>query len=140
MTTIKPFFVPTNEAEREIQVEERFRAEVQQLLHELMLDRGMTQRQLAKRLRISDARVSQIFSDKCNLTLRLLARCFHAVGEVPQLSTLGGRCVNLTNGEATPKWQHLYDGATMVEGARRHHIPTPVGSEYRFEGCDLKSA
>lgn len=69
-------------------VEERFVVEVQSYLQELMDLRGMNRSQLADAMGVSRARITQIFSDECtNLTVRLLARAAHALGEEPEISS-----------------------------------------------------
>ena len=78
-------FGPQNEAEEAVFAEEAFRVDVQVAIHELMEEKGVSQRELANRLGVSEARVSQIFSDACNITIRRLARIFHALGETAQV-------------------------------------------------------
>ncbi|TMM50194.1 helix-turn-helix domain-containing protein [Qipengyuania marisflavi] len=64
--------------------EEFFVAEAQARLQMLLEDRGVTRAELSRKLGVSRARVTQIFSDDAkNLTLRLLARSFIALGEEP---------------------------------------------------------
>lgn len=64
--------------------EELFVAEAQARLQMLLEDRGVTRAELSRKLGVSRARVTQIFSDDAkNLTLRLLARSFIALGEEP---------------------------------------------------------
>lgn len=64
--------------------EEFFVAEAQARLEALMEEKGVTRAELSRKLNVSRARVTQIFSDDAsNLTLRLLARSFLALGEVP---------------------------------------------------------
>lgn len=62
--------------------EEALIADVQVVIHNLMLDRNVSRADLARALNVSDARVSQMFSDTApNLTLRTIARIFHVLGE-----------------------------------------------------------
>jgi predicted XRE-type DNA-binding protein len=83
--------------EEEVVAVERFRVEVQYVIQQLMADRGLSQSQLASRLGMTQPRVSQIFSQKCNLTIRLMARIFHALddqcfvwsGRLDELATSG---------------------------------------------------
>jgi transcriptional regulator with XRE-family HTH domain len=64
--------------------EEFFVAGVQAQLSRMLDDKGVSRAELARRLDVSRARVSQIFSDEAqNFTLKLLARSFLAVGEEP---------------------------------------------------------
>jgi predicted XRE-type DNA-binding protein len=83
--------------EEEVVAVERFRVEVQYVIQQLMADRGLSQSQLASRLGMTQPRVSQIFSQKCNLTIRLMARISHALddqcfvwsGRLDELATSG---------------------------------------------------
>ena len=69
-----------------IYAEEGFVVDVQSFLQELMEEKGISRSQLANAMGVTRARISQIFSDECkNLTVRLLARAVHALGEVPQV-------------------------------------------------------
>lgn len=75
-----------------IAVEESFVVDVQSYLQELMDLRGLTRSQLAAAMGVSRARVTQIFSDECtNLTVRLLARAAHALGEEPEVTSASVR-------------------------------------------------
>lgn len=70
-----------------IRTEEHFVADTQLLLHEMMLDKGITRAELARRMGVSRPRVSQFFSSECtNFTVRLLANAMHALGEAPGLA------------------------------------------------------
>jgi len=80
-------FEPQNEDEELIFAEEAFRVDTQLKIHELMIQKGLTQKDLAARLKVSEARVSQFFSDKFNMTVRKLARIFFVMGEVPKIET-----------------------------------------------------
>jgi transcriptional regulator with XRE-family HTH domain len=76
----------TNERDA-IFAEEAFVVEVQGLLHQIMEEKGFTRADLARALNVSRPRITQIFSDECkNLTVRLLARAMHAMGESPELT------------------------------------------------------
>lgn len=80
-------FGPRNAEEEYILAEESFRIDVQVAIHEAMQAKRVNQKELAKRLGLTEARVSQIFSDECNVTIRTLAKVFHALGETPKLTT-----------------------------------------------------
>jgi transcriptional regulator with XRE-family HTH domain len=80
-------FGPQNEEEELIFAEEAFRVDTQVKIHELMIRKGLSQRDLAERLKVSEARVSQFFSDKFNMTVRKLAKIFFVMGEVPKIET-----------------------------------------------------
>jgi transcriptional regulator with XRE-family HTH domain len=78
-----------NRTERTVSsVEEGFVVDVQSFLQELMGVRGMTRADLARAMGVSRGRVTQIFSDECtNLTIRLLARAVHALGDEPEIDS-----------------------------------------------------
>ena len=61
--------------------EEKLVASVQSLLEEALRERGWNKSDLARKMGVSKARVSQMFSDNQNFTMRLLANAFHALGE-----------------------------------------------------------
>lgn len=64
--------------------EEAFVAETQAHLSRLLDEKGVSRAELARRLDVSRARVTQIFSDEAhNLTLRLLVRSYLALDEEP---------------------------------------------------------
>ena len=66
--------------------EEAFVVDVQILLHKIMEKKGFSRADLARAMNVSRPRITQIFSDECkNLTVRLLARAMHAMGESPEL-------------------------------------------------------
>lgn len=75
-------------SEREaVFAEEAFVVDVQILLHQIMEKKGISRADLARAMNVSRPRITQIFSDECkNLTVRLLARAMHAMGESPELS------------------------------------------------------
>jgi predicted XRE-type DNA-binding protein len=91
MSEFKPVrFGPRSEKEAYIYAEEEFRVDVQHAIYTLMQQKRVTQKQLAARLGVSAARVSHIFSDRCNLTVRLLARIYRALGERCRVVTSRG--------------------------------------------------
>lgn len=64
--------------------EELFVSETQIKLEDLLRAQGVSRAELARRLGVTRARVTQIFSDEAkNFTLRLLLRSFMALGEEP---------------------------------------------------------
>jgi len=71
--------------------EEMLVADVQSALEQLLDETGCTRADLARRMGVSKARVTQIFSDQQNFTLRLVARAFHALGARLSLSSIGRR-------------------------------------------------
>lgn len=72
-----------NDTERDaIFAEEGFIADVQVAIESLLADKDMNRADLARALKVSQARVSQMFGDEANnLTLRTLARIFHVLRE-----------------------------------------------------------
>jgi len=66
--------------------EEEFLVSVQSILQKLLNDRDLRYRDLARRLGVTEARVSQMFGDTAtNLTIRTIAKIFHLLGETPVL-------------------------------------------------------
>lgn len=62
--------------------------DVQFVIHNLLEKKGVSRSELARRMGISEARVSQIFKDEpSNLTLKTIARIFCALGEQPRLTS-----------------------------------------------------
>lgn len=61
--------------------EEMLVAEIQSVLQEILEEKGYSRADLAKKMGVTKARVTQIFSDTQNFTVRLVARAFHALGE-----------------------------------------------------------
>lgn len=56
--------------------------EAQRALQRLVNARGLKYRDLAHRMRVSEARISHLFGDDpTNLTLRTMAKAFHVLGE-----------------------------------------------------------
>lgn len=81
-------FGPANAEEQRIFAEEEFRIDIQLAIHDLMQARGINQKCLAEALGISEARVSQYFSDRCNMTVRTIAAVFHALGAKAVISAV----------------------------------------------------
>lgn len=94
-------------------VEEGFVVDIQSFLQELMDERDMSRADLARAMNVSRSRITQIFSDECtNLTVRLLARAVHALGDEPQIEGNVSRRRKLER-EAT-RQARLVKGATNV--------------------------
>lgn len=71
-----------------IVAEEALVADVQFAIHNLMEKKGVSRSNLATKLGISAARVSQLFQDDAqNLTLRTIARIFAVLGEEAQVTS-----------------------------------------------------
>jgi transcriptional regulator with XRE-family HTH domain len=73
---------PRDAAEAERDAVEDLVFSIQICLQNAMSERGVSQKDLADKLGLSPARVSQILSDQsANLTLRTIGRIAHALGE-----------------------------------------------------------
>jgi DNA-binding Xre family transcriptional regulator len=60
-------------------------SEIQKILNK----KGLRPRDLAKRLNVTEARVSQMFGDHAkNLTLKTIARIYHQLGETAYITTI----------------------------------------------------
>lgn len=71
-----------------VTIEEGFVVDVQVFLHEMMVEKQVSRAELARLMGVSRSRITQIFSDDCkNLTIRLLAKAAHALGEVPMIES-----------------------------------------------------
>lgn len=82
MASFEDIFGGQTELERESILLESLALSIQVALQKAMNERGVSQKDLAERLKISPARVSQIL--KChgaNLTLRSVAKIAYALGE-----------------------------------------------------------
>ena len=64
-----------------IEAEEDFVIDAQFLIQELMNEQGLSRADLAKRLGVSKARLTQMMRPDANPTLRSVARVAHALGE-----------------------------------------------------------
>lgn len=74
-----------DKVERETRMaEERFLLMAQVEMQRLLNDQGLKYKDLALRLGVSEARISQMFGDDANnLTIRSIAKIFHKLGEKP---------------------------------------------------------
>lgn len=82
MAINKELFGPQNDDEKEAFAIEALVFSVQVALQKAMNRHGVTNKELAERLGMTPARVSQIFSTKgANLTLKTIARIQEALGE-----------------------------------------------------------
>lgn len=79
-------FGPVDEREAELFAVEEYRADIQYEMLRAMKTAGLTQAELAKRMRTSAAHVSQILGDDANLTAESIARFFRACGYQPKLN------------------------------------------------------
>lgn len=81
---------------------------VQSEIQKLLNSKGLRARDLAKRLDVTEARVSQMFGDQAkNLTLRTIARIFHHLGETAFITTYEeyARTVAAARGDDVPQEQ-----------------------------------
>jgi transcriptional regulator with XRE-family HTH domain len=63
-------------------------ADVQFAIHNLLSEKGVNRAELAKRMDVSEAYVSQMFKDTTrNLTLKTVARIFCALGEEARITS-----------------------------------------------------
>lgn len=88
MVDINTLFEPSTEEEREEDKIARLVLSIQFALQKSMNNNCVSQKELAQRLGVSPARVSQILSSEgTNLTLRTIGRIAHALGEDFELVT-----------------------------------------------------
>lgn len=89
MTNSGKFYEPNNEAERIEYAIDALTLSVQFALQKAMHENCVTQKDLAERLGVSPARVSQMLSNAGpNLTLKTLGKIAYALGEEFELVTL----------------------------------------------------
>jgi transcriptional regulator with XRE-family HTH domain len=81
-------FGPKNEQERLVFAVEELRADLQLTIQEVMLSKGITRSDLAKRLGCSPANVTQLLAEDGNPTIETVARVFHALGDACQVRSL----------------------------------------------------
>lgn len=118
-----------------VAVEESFVVDVQSYLQELMNLRGMTRSELANAMGVSRARVTQIFSDECtNLTVRLLARAAHALGEEPEVTSEAVR--RIREGRAHARRSAALQGQSNVVPLRPMWVDESETSESELVPCN----
>lgn len=117
---------PRNDEEKLMFAEEEFRISTQIAIHALLEKLGLSQKDLAKRLNVSPARVSQIFSDECNLTLRKVARIFFVLGATPTVEVLETKeperkrkPLDLVTGSSV-SWEKVYEEKAALPLAGLH--------------------
>lgn len=82
------FFDARSDEFRELYAEEAFIADLQQAIHLLMEQKGVSRAELARRIGVSGAYVTQMLGNKPqNLTARTIARVYVALGEEPCIRT-----------------------------------------------------
>ena len=62
-----------------------YQNEIFREVHSYMQENGITQKELAKKLGVSDAYVSQILNGKFNFTLKKLIELGLAIGKIPKI-------------------------------------------------------
>lgn len=80
-------FGPKNAEEVVVFAEEGFRVHVQHQVQTRLNELGLTHRDLARRMGVSDQRVSQLLSDSARLTVQTVARIFHHLGREVRLAS-----------------------------------------------------
>ena len=70
-----------------LRAQEFFVVQAQVTINRLMRDHGVSQAELARRLGVSEARVSSMFGNDKNFTLRTIGKILHALGEEAMLTT-----------------------------------------------------
>ena len=84
-------FLPRDKNEASLYAEEKLILAVQAEMENLLQRNSVSRAELARRLDVSEARVSQIFSSEPkNLTLRIIARVFHVLGEEASFTASDG--------------------------------------------------
>ena len=73
-------FGPQNEEEALVFAEENFRVDVQHKIHKLMVVQGISDKDLAERLGVTEEDVEGFLGDDAMIDLRMLARIFHVLG------------------------------------------------------------
>lgn len=102
--------------------EEFFVSEIQARLAGMLDEKGISRAELARKLNVSRARVTQIFSDEAsNFTLRLLVRSFAALDEEPVILTKREYAQLTTSGSAE---QPAFPKAAVRQGSGDDLLPT----------------
>lgn len=74
-----------NDEIRRIKAEENLIIDAQFLIQSIMNEKNLSRADLAKILGVSKSRLTQVMGTNSNLTLRLLARIFDALGETVEI-------------------------------------------------------
>jgi len=127
-------FLPRSPEDRVVEAVERLKFDVQYALQAAMKKRGVDQAELARRLGVTPARVSQMFADDANLRLNSVAKAFAVLDEdiefssasappVPRMKdnadseAASGRAVSHKSGEVIS--QHV--ALRLIENEARKH-------------------
>ena len=78
----------TEQETASIEAQEMFVVQAQVKINRLMREHNVSQAELARRMGVSEARVSSMFSNDKNFTLRTIGRILHAIGEEAALATM----------------------------------------------------
>lgn len=103
--------------------EEMLVAAIQSELEELLAETGCSRADLAKRMGVTKARVSQIFSDDQNFTVRLVARAFHALDQKVRIvrDYAEGIETKSDRSASSKAAEHFVDYVVQRHGPRREH-------------------
>ncbi|WP_170216377.1 helix-turn-helix domain-containing protein [Allostella humosa] len=113
--------------------EEALIADVQFAIHNLLEIKDLKPVDLARILGITEPRVSQIFRDEpTNLTLRTIARIFHALGEVPQLTCPALQSIIPVKGDGRTQRERFAPGEAITQAY------SPKGGQ-EWEGFDSEA-
>ncbi len=148
MSNLKP-----NSGRDAIIAAEGFVADVQFRIQTRLNDRRMSRADLARRLNVSEARVSHLFAAEAqNLTLRTLAKIFHALDDVcyvtsPRLEELlGPPALDMEVNEVVPAYTSV-ELQTVIRLQRRsraqRRYSTARGEHFAADaaaGVDLHAA
>ena len=116
---------------RVIEAEENLLIDCQFLIQDLMNKSGISRSALAKRVGISEARLSQLMSSKANPTAKTLARIFHALGAKPSIS-IGGPMALAELPPQSPEWQWEFTDDRAERRSRRNAQMVAVAKEIAF--------
>jgi transcriptional regulator with XRE-family HTH domain len=88
-----------NLAPGSIEAQEDLVIDAQFLLHDLMLEHNVSRAELARRLGVSKAHLTQLFKPGANPSLRKVAELFHALGEKVRLERAPAAAMAHNKGE-----------------------------------------
>ena len=103
-----------------IEAEENLVADFQFALNWLMNDKKVSRSQLAARLDVSKARVTQLLNGAANPTIRTAARYLRALGEIPEINT--ARLSELKSAEAWNPSDVWSDYLSECDTEREKHV------------------
>lgn len=95
MTKITQTVARATEDPKTIYIQERAKSQVAVRLADALVQEGCTQRELARRLRLSEGRISQIMSADENVSIELLARIAAALDRQLEVQFPPNRDVNM---------------------------------------------